>query len=223
MTTYTKEELLALKSSTVPTVKNITLTRGLRSKVVEMIRTANPDVNINYDHLVFGLRNSGVANVITARVNSDTNISRLYNNPDNVFEFTYNVPGQMESLREMFDNIDEVYDYELYEQVRAEFAKLNIELERDDHVREVYGLTPDDNLMFAQVRFPGQGNGNDLDDSEYQTRLISRRTEYLTFIREEAKDKTTIDFGNKDLTYSASEMYTTGVTLETVPELLRDE
>lgn len=207
MTTYTKEELLALKSSTVPTAKNIDLTKRLRSKVVEMIRTANPDVNINYDHLVFNLRDTGETQVITARVNPDPNISRLYNNPDNVFEFTYNVPDKMESLRLMFDNVDEVYDYELFEQVRAEFEKLGITLEYDEHVGEVYGLMQDDTLMFANIHFPGQGRGVELSDDDYQTRLISRKKVFLTFVREEAKEKTTIDFGNKDLTYNASEMY----------------
>lgn len=208
MTTYTKEELLARKSSTLPTVKNITLTRGLRSKVVEMIRTANPDANVNYDHLVFNLNRSSGTQVITAKVNPDPNISRLYNNPDNVFEFTYNVPGQIESLRLMFDNVSEVYDYDLFEQVKAEFEKLGIYMQIDDYVGRNYGLESDDNLMFAYILFPDQGSGADITDNQHQTRLINPNHEAIFFIREEAADKQDINFGNKDLAYSTSDMYT---------------
>lgn len=213
MTTYTKEELLSRKSSTAPTVKSIELTRGLRSKVVEMIRTANPDANVNYDHLVFNLRNTGETQLITAKVNPDPSISRLYNNPDNVFEFTYNVPGKIESLREMFDNLNDVYDYELYDQVRAEFEKLDIRLDQSYYTQERYGLSADDNLIFASISFPSQGSSTNISDNDHQTRLITHKEdEVITFIREEAADKQDINFGNKDLAYNTSDMYSTVVS-----------
>lgn len=205
-----KAELLQRKSSTPLSLKRqVTFTKGLRSKVIEMIRTANPDVNINYDHLMFGLNYDETSQRISCKVVDDPDIARLYHNPDNVLYFNYNVPTKLEVLNMLFNDVNDVYDYDLYDTVKQVIESIGCYCEEyiTNDTRDVFS---DDNLKILNVSFPDQSNSDEFIDNDYQTRLIAHRgtgNNSIYFIREEASNKQTIDFGNNNLNYNSSDLY----------------